>query len=203
MTKEAPNQDRKRQIREQAHAARQAQPHKDEASRRIVGRLLVLPEYRAARTVQFYVDVRAEVRTRPALPAALQSGKRIVVPWCNETGGLELFRLESMDELDVGKFQVLEPRAELRTRPAKQVAPEDVDLVMAPGVGFDRRGGRLGHGKGYFDKLLRQVRSDAPLVALAFECQMFDAIPMEPHDVFMDKVITETTVYDGIGRSAV
>ncbi len=166
-------------------------------------RFLALPEYQAAGTVLFYVDIRAEVRTRPALPAALQSGKRIVIPWCNEDGGLDLFPLESLDELDIGKFGVLEPRAELRTRRAKRVAPEEVDLVMVPGVAFDRRGGRLGHGKGYFDRLLKQVRADAPLVALAFECQMVDAIPMESHDVFMDKVVTEIAVYEGIGRRVV
>jgi len=203
VTRNTPNQDRKRRIRELAQAARQVQPDKDGCSRLIVDRFLALPEYREAGTVLFYVDVRAEVQTRPALPAALQSGKRIIVPWCNETGELELFHLESMDELDVGRHQVLEPKPELRTRPAKQVAPGDVDLVMVPGVGFDRRGGRMGHGKGYFDKLLKHVRPDAPLVALAFECQMVDEIPMEPHDVFMDKVITETAVYEGIGRRVV
>ncbi len=203
MTNHGAKPARKRRIRGQAHVARQSQPDKDGLSRRIVDRFLALPEYRAAETVLFYLDVRAEVRTRHQLPSALRSGKRIVVPWCNEEAELELFHLESMDELETGKFGVLEPQAELRPRQAKQVAPQDVDLVMVPGVAFDRRGGRLGHGKGYFDKLLMQVRADTPLVALAFECQMFDAIPMEPHDVAMDKVVTEIAVYEGIGRRVV
>ena len=77
---------------------------------------------------------------------------------------------------------------------------EDLDLVMVPGVGFDVRGARMGHGKGYYDKLLEHARTDTPLIALAFECQMFEEIPVAGHDVFMDKVITEDHVYPGQGR---
>ena len=58
----------------------------------------------------------------------------------------------------------------------------------------------MGQGKGYYDRLLARVRPDAPVVALAFECQMFPEIPMAPHDVFMDKVLTEQRVYAGRGR---
>jgi 5-formyltetrahydrofolate cyclo-ligase len=71
---------------------------------------------------------------------------------------------------------------------------------MVPGVAFDREGGRTGHGKGYYDKLLQHARPDAPLVALAFECQLFPEIPMQPHDIFMDAVVTEEAVYPGRGR---
>ena len=74
--------------------------------------------------------------------------------------------------------------------------------MIVPGVAFDRDGGRLGHGFGYYDKLLNRARPDAPLVALAFECQLFPQIPMQAHDVFMDKVVTESAVYAGKGRRA-
>ena len=188
------------QIREQAHANRNAQENKDELSRQIVRQFMALPEYQAANTVLFYLDVRSEVRTRHSLEEALASGKKIVVPYCVEGELLELFHLESMDELSVGMYRILEPKAELRTLSAKQVQVEDIDLIMVPGVAFDRRGGRTGHGKGYYDKLLEHARPDTPLVALAFECQMFPEIPMQEHDVFMDKVITEQAIYPGRGR---
>ena len=68
-----------------------------------------------------------------------------------------------------------------------------------PGVAFDRRGGRLGHGKGYFDKLLCRVPPRTPCIALAFECQLFPEVPMLPHDLFMDRIVTETAVYEGRG----
>jgi 5-formyltetrahydrofolate cyclo-ligase len=190
----------KKTIREQAHANRNAQADKDELSQAICARFMALPEYAAARTVLFYVDVRSEVRTRHSLPAALQSGKKIVVPWCNAHGALELFHLEDMSELAIGMYKILEPQAELRTLPAKQVDVGVLDLVMVPGVAFDARGARMGHGKGYYDKLLEHARPDAALVALAFECQMFPEIPTAAHDVFMDKIITEKAVYEGRGR---
>lgn len=187
-------------IRKQAHENRRRQENKDELSDRIVARFMELPEFEHAQTVMFYVDVRTEVRTRQALPKALETGKRIVVPWCNPAGELELFLLTDMDELALGMYRILEPREELRHLSEKQVAPEELDLIMVPGVAFDRRGGRTGHGKGYYDKLLEHARPDCPLVALAFECQLFPEIPMQSHDVFMDRIITENAVLEGRGR---
>jgi 5-formyltetrahydrofolate cyclo-ligase len=192
--------ERKRVIREQAHANRNAQTNKDELSRAICERFMAMPEYANSKTVMFYIDVRAEVRTRHSLPAALTSGKTIVVPWCNDKGELELYRLADMSELAVGMYKILEPKPELRGLPEKQCRAEDLDVVMVPGVAFDRRGGRMGHGKGYYDKLLQHARPDTPLVALAFECQFFPEIPVAPHDIFMDKIITEAAVYEGRGR---
>jgi 5-formyltetrahydrofolate cyclo-ligase len=193
-------QERKKQIREQAHANRNAQADKDALSQQICASFAALPQYLAARTVLFYVDVRSEVRTRHYLPNALTHGKKVVVPWCNDRGELELFHLENMDELSIGMYRILEPKPELRALPAKQVGAADLDLVMVPGVAFDRTGARMGHGKGYYDKLLQHARPDVPLVALAFECQLFPEIPMAVHDVFMDKIITEKAVYEGKGR---
>lgn len=192
--------DLKSQIRTEAHERRRQQENKDELSQTIVERFMGLPEYEAAETVMFYVDVRAEVRTRHALPTALESGKRIVIPYCVD-GLLELFHLESMDELETGMYRILEPRADLRDVAAKRPEVSELDLIMVPGVAFDREGGRTGHGKGYYDKLLEHAPASSPLVALAFECQMFPEIPMQPHDIYMDRVVTEKAVYDGRGRA--
>src|SRR5690606_12589692 len=104
------------------------------------------------------------------------------------------------EELELGMYKILEPRQDLRNLPEKQVAVEELDLVMVPGVAFDPRGGRMGHGKGYYDKLLQNARPDCPLVALAFECQIFDEVPSGGHDLFMDKVVTERRVIEGRGQ---
>jgi 5-formyltetrahydrofolate cyclo-ligase len=193
-------QERKKQLREQAHANRNAQPDKEDLSRLILERFVALPEYRAANVVMYYVDVRSEVRTRHYLPEALKHDKKIVVPYCVD-GELELFHLTAMDELAIGMYKILEPKAELRSLPEKRFAPHQLDLVMVPGVAFDRSGARMGHGFGYYDKLLQHARPDAPLIALAFECQLFSEIPTQEHDIFMDKIITEKAVYEGRGRS--
>lgn len=194
-------QARKTALREQARKNRVAQKNKDEISRQIVTSFMQLPEYTAAKTILYYVDAGSEVRTRHMLPEALTQGKRIVVPYCIvETNELELFLLEDMSELVEGAYKILEPRTDLRGGVGKIVRPEDLDLVMVPGTAFDPKGGRMGQGKGYYDRLLARARPDAPLVAIAFDCQIFDEIPVAPHDVFMDKVLTESRALEGVGR---
>lgn len=190
----------KNELRRTAHDNRNKQENKDELSEWIVGAFMSLPEYTAASTVMFYIDVRSEVRTRHVLPESLNSGKKIVVPWCNHDGELELFHLQSMHELETGMYGILEPSQEFRLLPRKQVQLKELDLIMVPGVGFDSRGARMGHGKGYYDKLLENARPDTSLVALAFECQMFEEIPVAPHDIFMDKIITEQNVYESVSK---
>jgi 5-formyltetrahydrofolate cyclo-ligase len=195
-------QERKKSIREEAHAARNALADKDGLSQVICERLVGLPEYKSAQTVMYYVDVRSEVRTRHYLKTALGHGKRIVVPYCVVDEELETFLLTDMNQLAVGMYKILEPRPELRSVPELKVPVEELDLIIVPGVAFDRVGGRLGHGKGYYDKLLEHARPATPLVALAFECQLFPEIPMQAHDIFMDKIVTESAVYTGKGRAS-
>jgi len=198
--------ERKAGLRRQAYDARNAQENKDEVSRAVVERFVARPEYAAAHTAMWYLDVRSEVRTRHQLGDALNGGKRIVVPYCtvdeNGANKLGLWHLTSMDELVVGKWKSLEPPKERWGEEGKEVEPKDLDLVMVPGVGFARDGARMGNGQGYYDRLLSQVRPDAPLIALAYECQMFPELPVGPQDIYMDKVITEEAVYEGRGRMA-
>jgi 5-formyltetrahydrofolate cyclo-ligase len=198
--------ERKAGLRRQAYDARNAQENKDEVSRIIVERFIALPEYAAAHTVMWYLDVRSEVRTRHQLGDALNGGKRIIVPYCtvDKSGAnkLGLWHLTGMDELVVGKWKILEPPRERWGEAGKEVEPRDLDLVMVPGVGFARDGARMGNGQGYYDRLLNQVRLDAPLIALAYECQMFPELAVDLHDIYMDKVITERAVYEGRGRTA-
>ena len=185
---------RKQRLRTQAKAARRQLEHRGALSRQICRKLADLPEYVDANVVLFYVSMLFEVDTRDILPAAWASGKQIVVPYCTE-GRLALFRVESFDDLTPGTYGILEPTADCRRRRDHNVVISGVDLVVLPGVAFDRRGGRIGHGKGYYDRLLRSAKRDTALVALAFECQLVDEVPMLPNDVFVRKVITEKAVY--------
>lgn len=189
----------KNEIRKQAHANRNDQKNKDKLSDHITDRFMSLAEYEAAAVVMFYVDVRSEVRTRNKLATALGGPQAIVIPYCVD-GELELFLLEDMNELEIGMYKILEPKESLRDLPEKRVLVANLDVIMVPGVAFDYEGGRTGHGKGYYDKLLENARPDTALFALAFECQMFPEIPMAEHDIYMDKVITEDRIYKGRGR---
>jgi 5-formyltetrahydrofolate cyclo-ligase len=196
--------DAKAQMRRAAYDARNAQPDKDAVSKIAVEKLVHLPEYQRAKTVLWYLDCRSELRTLHALPDALASGKRIVVPYCtvDDAGAnkLGLWWLQNMDEMVVGKWKILEPPRERWGEPGKEIPPEEIDLVIVPGVGFSRDGGRMGNGQGYYDRLLERVRPDCHLIGLGYECQLFDNLIVSPHDVFMDKVVTEKAVYEGRGR---
>lgn len=196
--------ERKNAMRRRAYDARNAQDDKEHLSDLAVARLLALPEYEAANTVMWYIHCRSELRTQQALPMALASGKRIVVPYCtvDEQGDnkLGLWWLQSMDELVVGKWNILEPPRDRWGDSDKELQPADLDLVMVPGVGFGRDGARMGNGQGYYDRLLEKVRPDCPLIALCYESQLFDDLIVGPYDVYMDKVVTEAAVYEGRGR---
>ena len=191
-------------MRRAAYDARNAQENKDAVSAAAVARLLALPEYQAARTVMWYIDCRSELRTRQALPTALAGGQRIVVPYCtiDEAGAnkLGLWLLQSMDELIVGKWKILEPPQDRWGEPGKEVPPQDLDLVIVPGVAFSKGGGRMGNGQGYYDRLLSTVRPDCRLIGLCYESQLFNDLVVSEHDVFMDQVVTEAAVYQGRGR---
>ena len=189
----------KRRARELALAARRAQSNQDETSLAICQRLSALPIFQTANCILFYVDARSEVRTRSLLKEALDRQRKIAAPYC-QGDDLAIARLDHWGELAQGRFNILEPRPELRTLPAKRVDLEELDLVIVPGVAFSRSGARLGHGQGFYDRLLARVQPKASLVGLAYECQVFDELPTETHDIYMNWVITETHVYRGRGR---
>lgn len=189
----------KQEMRVEAAARRAKQPDAERLSRIILEQFSALPAYAAARTLMVYLDVRSEVRTRWFLPTAWAEAKQVVVPYCNN-GNIELFLLRGVEELAPGAMGVLEPKPELRRRRDRNVAPTDLDLIVAPGLAFDRRGGRLGYGKGYYDRFLHRLRDDALKVAICFECQIFPEIPVLEHDVRMDGVITENAVYQVRGQ---
>ena len=114
--------------------------------------------------------------------------KTLVVPKVSGEN-LELFRLEHVDHLEKGSFGVMEPNHRI----AKKHVGE-IDLAIVPGVVFDKRGHRIGYGKGYFDRFLKNLK--CPKIGLAYEFQIIDKIPEDPYDVPVDFIITEKNIYD-------
>lgn len=196
--------DLKNQQRRKAYDARNGQTDKDVMSRIICAQFVAHPIYQQAKTVLWFSHCRSEVRTQSALLRELATGKRIVIPYCtkDEQGHnkLGLWWLEDFAELLPGMWGILEPPQQRWREPGKEIAPEQLDCVMVPGVAFDRNGGRLGNGAGYYDRLLTSVRADAVLMGICFESQLVGQVVMDTHDVAMDIVITEKTLYAGKGR---
>jgi 5-formyltetrahydrofolate cyclo-ligase len=156
-------------------------------SRRIEERLADLEVWRDAAVVHTYVGaVQGEVATRGIVQRALREGKSVVCPrvrW--NPRGLESFAIGSLDELVESARGLWEPD------PARATPVDDatLDLVLVPGIAFDRRGWRIGFGAGLYDRFLAGV--DASRVALAFSLQILASLPVEPHDEPVDWIVTE------------
>ena len=195
----------KNRQRRHTYKARNNQDDKDAVSQLICARLMAHPAYQHAKTVMWYSHCRSEVRTQAVLSDEVAAGQRIIVmPYCTEDeqgqAQLGLWRLDDMTELVPGMWGILEPPKSRWGGPGKAVVAEQIDCIIVPGVAFDRNGGRLGNGAGYYDRLLNCVRADAVLLGVCFEAQLLEQVVMDAHDVAMDAVITEHALYAGKGR---
>lgn len=156
-------------------------------SKKIERRLFSLKEFKNASTILFYISYDNEVYTHDMIKKCLHSRKNIVVPVADTKNEiLILSKLENWDDLEKGSYGILEPETVIR------VPSDELDLIIVPGVGFDEKGNRLGHGKGYYDKLLQKTNTKT--IGLAFECQMVEEIPIDQNDVPVDMIITEERI---------
>ena len=146
-----------------------------------------------------YVSFRSEVDTRNYLDNILGMGKRLILPVVDARHKLlTLYEVKDVSELAPGYMGIPEPDI----RENRRVTIKDIDLVVIPGTGFDIKGNRLGYGGGYYDRLLSYESKQLaliehiPTIALAFEEQIGEGIPAEPHDIKVDIIITDTRVID-------
>ena len=160
----------------------------------ILAQILGLEAYRQAQLVHTYVSSKEnEVDTRALIGTCLAQGKRVAVPVVMPgTKTLAHALIDGLDQLVVGPWGLAQPD------PAAAVwlpAEARIDLVVVPGLAFDRRGQRIGWGGGYYDRFLAQVQ--AVKVGLCYDALVLDCIPGEPHDVPVDMVVAETAIYQG------
>ncbi len=151
-------------------------------------------EYRESRLIAFYVSFDNEVQTRQLIGEALREGKCAAIPFVRSPSeGLLLSEVRDLDgELTEGSYGILEPREEF----IRLVPPERVDLLTVPGTAFDRRGYRLGFGKGYYDRLLKAMPPKTVSVGLAYSFQVVARVPTEEGDEPVGRLITEAEVVD-------
>jgi len=162
-----------------------------EKSKKIKNRLFKMKEFKEASTILFYVSYDNEVYTHEMIKDSISNKKNIVLPVTDKKNKtLILSKLESFYDLSPGAYNILEPSKEK----IKEISIDDLDLIIVPGIGFDKNGHRIGHGKGYYDKLLKN--SKAPKIGLSFESQIVKNVHIEKHDIHMDKIITEKRIID-------
>jgi len=188
-------------LRTLARQRREDLPERTEKSRQILESFVRHFSPQPGQCLATYVGIAAEVATADWLQSVLpdnlcgtagrrESRLKIAVPYTLPQE-LRLFHLRDWSQLQQGRFGLWEPPEDQRT-PEQQVPPGQVDLFLVPGLAFDRRGNRLGYGKGYYDRLLRQKKPQSLAIALAFEVQMFPHVPaVTAHDIPVDYIITE------------
>lgn len=153
-------------------------------SAEIERRLLALPEVDRWGTALVFVSFGTEVATDGILRALHDRGVRLLVPYRGA---------DRLEAAEVGPDEPLVPTTYGPREPASSqpADPARIDGVIAPGLAFDRRGGRLGHGGGDFDRYLARLGPEAALIGVAFADQIVDEVPTGTHDVAMDLVVTE------------
>ncbi len=174
-------------IRRRVRQARQALSPAKRAwyDQSIRSQLTRFPGWSHARSVGLYVSMAEEPATGALIDAALRLGKRVALPQVE--GETMTYRyVTSPDQLTTGPFGLKEPTDDL---PAASV--EELDLIVAPGVAFDRQGNRLGFGRGYFDRALADY--DGGLIGLAWPEMMVDRLPTDPWDKKMKQVVVAPT----------
>jgi 5-formyltetrahydrofolate cyclo-ligase len=159
------------------------------AAARIAAHLLEEPVLRGARRIALYAALPDEVPSRPLFEAFAALGKPLLFPRTTPGGGLEFAAVRDWSELVPGRYGVLEPPAQAPAQPLGEG-----DLVLVPGVAFDRAGRRLGRGRGFYDRAFPS-RGVPFLMGVAYEIQLVDAVPHGAGDRAVQAVVTERGVY--------
>ena len=157
-------------------------------SRAIAAKILNTDAFREAKTVMFYYAADEEVTTQKLIEEAFKTGKQVALPYIDQAAGeIQASIVENLsDDLARGSYDIMEPKPQKR----KKIELDEIDLVLVPGLAFDRKGHRLGRGKGYYDRFLKTLPSGVKRYGLAFDFQMMEHIPANDSDARVDFVIT-------------
>ncbi|RLN62217.1 hypothetical protein BBP00_00004909 [Phytophthora kernoviae] len=201
----------KKELRRSIDATLKALPDEvvAEQSRQLAERICALPEFVRAGGVSVYLEMPKEAATTDLLEAAFAANKKVFVPKITGRSAedLRMLRVQSMEDIQSfpkDKWQIPDPPLTLSSGEPRDDAVESsyLELVLLPGVAFDRKGGRLGHGKGYYDSFLRRLsehyaaigHTPPTTIGLCLTPQLIEQVPLAPHDRMLDLVVTPTEV---------
>lgn len=163
-----------------------------EDSRRIRETLFEMSEYRNADIIFIYMSYGSEVRTAEIIEDAFASGKTVAIPKVQSSSKMEFFAVKDLENLKPGFHGILEPEG----NDDMHIFP---DLMLIPGIAFDEKCNRVGHGKGYYDRYLATI-PDTAMIALSYDEQIVPEIPAALSDHRMDKIITPTRIIERYER---
>lgn len=146
--------------------------------------------YKQSKVVFIYMDFKNEVMTLDLIEGMLSEKKRVVIPYTDTYNTVLIpSEITGLTDLKLNPFGYYEP---------KSICPvniDEIDLVIVPGVVFDKTLNRVGFGKGYYDRILSKLKPAAKKIAIAHDFQVLNSIPTEDHDIKMDMLITEADTY--------
>jgi len=184
----------KSSLRERILALRRAQSSRDieKKSGDIRRKLFTFVPFCQAETILFYLAIKDEVQTEKMIEESLQKGKRVAAPlidWQRK----KILPSEIKDltkDIEISVFKIPQPKNNLYS----PFSPVNIDIVIVPGVVFDRKGNRLGFGGGFYDRFLGKLSNRTKLVGLAFELQLVDNVSSQSYDIAVDYLITEREI---------
>lgn len=194
----------KKELRKTALKRRSQYSGKDraEAAEQLTNQLLSLDVIKQAKTISAYVPFGGEINILPALGALLDSDgcacERVVMPRVVEKEdrlALHACKAELFTNV-LGGGAFVEGYGGILEPPASwpEVSFDDVDVIIVPGVAFDRNCYRIGYGKGFYDRMLKQRKADSHVVGVIFDELFYDTLPLEEHDVAMDMVVSPNEI---------
>jgi len=164
---------------------KQTEQQRGYKSKLIERKLLEEEEFIKAKGIMFYLAFDGEVKTESMINKARDLGKEICVPLCDSKEKiLDPCFLDSDTVLETGAYGTLEPKAQIN------FPYEKLDLVIVPALAFDKKGNRLGRGKGYYDRFLKRAPEHTYSIGLAFDFQILPTLPVEENDLPVDKVLS-------------
>jgi 5-formyltetrahydrofolate cyclo-ligase len=161
-------------------------------SNKIKNNLFSLQEFQKAENILFYVSFNKEVNTQEIIKGLLkEKEKNIIVPFTIKNDlRLHLSELKDFVELEPKTFGILEPKEKY----IREFNKDKLDLVIVPGIVFDKKGHRIGYGYGYYDRFLKTIKKEIVKIGLAFDFQLIEKIPEEKHDVPLNIIVTENEI---------
>lgn len=164
---------------------------KKELDKKILDQFYESKYYKEAGKIFIYISYDSEINTKVIINKALKDKKKIYVPRTEfKTRHMDAVEITNLDNLAESKYGILEPKIE-----EPHIDPNEFDLIVVPGVAFDRNGGRMGYGAGFYDRYFKKINKEnidkIVKLALAYELQILDKVPMNAQDVPVDYIITE------------
>lgn len=177
----------KNELREAMLKKRDSQSLEEKARKdaAIFEKFIASEYYNNSKVIFIFVSFRSEVDTHRIIERAINDGKIVCVPKViSRKEGMKAFIINDFKDLKEGYFGILEP-----SEKCPEIERNKIDIAVMPGAAFDRNGGRIGYGGGFYDRFLKDLES-IKKIALAYDFQVLEKVPMDENDVRIDGVIT-------------